>query len=57
VNRIERAIRARFPEIGRIYIEARRVGAASATQSIDVSAAEAAGATPVRPPMPSPPVR
>ncbi|MDQ6638113.1 MAG: cation diffusion facilitator family transporter [Pseudomonadota bacterium] len=30
VNRIEQAIRARFPEIGRIYIESRRVSAAQA---------------------------
>lgn len=30
VNRIERAVRARFPEIGRIYIESRRVSAVEA---------------------------
>ena len=30
VNRIEQAIRARFPEIGRIYIESRRVSPADA---------------------------
>ncbi|HEX7439684.1 MAG TPA: cation diffusion facilitator family transporter [Caldimonas sp.] len=41
VNRIERAIRARFPEVKRIYIEARRVRDAGAEQSIDVSTAQA----------------
>jgi divalent metal cation (Fe/Co/Zn/Cd) transporter len=30
VNRIERAIRGRFPEIGRIYIESRAVSPAAA---------------------------
>jgi divalent metal cation (Fe/Co/Zn/Cd) transporter len=41
VNRIERAIRARFPEVKRIYIEARRVREADASQSIDASTAQA----------------
>ncbi|MEP7057180.1 MAG: cation diffusion facilitator family transporter [Caldimonas sp.] len=41
VNRIERAIRARFPEVKRIYIEARRVSDAAPAQSIDVSTAQA----------------
>lgn len=41
VNRIERAIRERFPEIKRIYIEARRVSDAPAAQSIDTSTAQA----------------
>jgi cation diffusion facilitator family transporter len=41
VNRIERAIRARFPEVKRIYIEARQVGDADAAQSIDTSTAQA----------------
>ncbi len=41
VNRIERAIRARFPEVKRIYNEARRVRDAGAEQSIDVSTAQA----------------
>jgi len=30
INRIEAAVRGRFPEIGRIYIESRRVTAAGA---------------------------
>ena len=37
VNRIERAIRARFPEVGRIYIESRRVSAAEAEPSAAVA--------------------
>ena len=41
VNRIERTIRARFPEVKRIYIEARQVRDAGATQSIDTSTAQA----------------
>jgi len=41
VNRIERSIRERFPEIKRIYIEARRVSDAPAAQSIDTSTAQA----------------
>jgi hypothetical protein len=40
VNRIECAIRERFPEVRRIYIEARRVNDAEAGQSIDVSTAQ-----------------
>ncbi len=35
VNRIERAIRARFPEIGRIYIESRNVSRADARPAPD----------------------
>jgi cation diffusion facilitator family transporter len=57
VNRIERAIRARFPKIRRIYIEARRVGEADAAQSIDTSTAQAQGVSPGPPPTPSPPAR
>ena len=45
VNRIERAIRERFPEVKRIYIEARRVAAVNATQSIETSTAQAGAAT------------
>jgi hypothetical protein len=41
VNRIEAAIRARFPEVKRIYIEARRVGDHDAVQSIALSEEEA----------------
>lgn len=37
VNRIERAIRDRFPEVGRIYIESRRVSAAQAEPSAAVA--------------------
>ncbi len=43
VNRIERAVRERFPQVKRIYIEARRVGEKPPAQSIDASAAEAHG--------------
>ena len=41
VNRVERAIRARFPEVKRIYIEARRVADMPAEESIDHSTAQA----------------
>ena len=37
VNRIERAIRARFPEIGRIYIESRRVSPEQAEPRVAVA--------------------
>ena len=43
VNRIERAIRARYPEIKRIYIEAHRITEALQSRSIAASAAEASG--------------
>lgn len=41
VDRIEHAIRERFPEVKRIYIEARRGSDTPAGQSIDASAAQA----------------
>jgi divalent metal cation (Fe/Co/Zn/Cd) transporter len=41
VNRVERAIRERFPEVKRIYIEARRVVDVPAGESIDRSTAQA----------------
>ncbi|HUP07562.1 MAG TPA: cation diffusion facilitator family transporter [Caldimonas sp.] len=41
VTRVERAIRARFPEVKRIYIEARRVADVPAGESIDRSTAQA----------------
>jgi len=41
VNRIERRIRERFPEVKRIYIEARRVTDMPADESIDRSTAQA----------------
>jgi cation diffusion facilitator family transporter len=37
VNRIERAIRERFPEVGRIYIESRRVSPAAAEPAAAVA--------------------
>jgi cation diffusion facilitator family transporter len=40
VNRIEAAIRARFPEVKRIYIEARRIGDHDAVRSIELSEQE-----------------
>ncbi|MEO7337225.1 MAG: cation diffusion facilitator family transporter [Caldimonas sp.] len=45
VNRIERAIRLRFPEVKRIYIEARRVGDDAPAQSIDISSAQSSEST------------
>ena len=53
VNRIERAIRARYPEIKRIYIEAHRITEALQSRSIAASAAEASG-TPWPPPAAAP---
>jgi len=41
VNRVERAIRERFPEVKRIYIEARSVADMPAGESIDRSTAQA----------------
>ena len=41
VNRIEQAIRERYPEVKRIYIEARRVREVPAAQSIETSARQA----------------
>ncbi len=43
VTRIEKAIRARFPEVRRIYIEAHRVGEGSMQQSITASSGLPAG--------------
>jgi cation diffusion facilitator family transporter len=62
VNRIERAIRERYPEVKRIYIEAHRITEALQSRSIAASAAEASGEsppgfTPGRPPTPSPRAR
>jgi cation diffusion facilitator family transporter len=62
VNRIERAIRQRYPEVKRIYIEAHRITEALQSRSIAAAAAEAHGSaapnlSPGRPPTPSPPAR
>jgi divalent metal cation (Fe/Co/Zn/Cd) transporter len=42
VNRIEQAIRERFPEVGRIYIESRRVSPAAAEPAAAVAETSAA---------------
>ena len=52
VNRIEQAIRERYPRVKRIYIEARRVREAPAAQSIEASARQAYAASP--PPVSAP---
>ena len=57
VNRIERAIRERFPEVGRIYIESRVVSPAAARPESPLAAEPAEQLSPGRRPRPSRPAR